>query len=135
MKQYHLFISHSWTHSNHYNSLVNLLNQAPYFQYSNFSIPRNDPVHSRSDRELSAAIRNQMQSCGILLVLAGVYATYSRWIEKEMNVAESSFSIPKPILAIEPFGNSRVSREVRARADQVVGWNTNSIVAAIKDLA
>ena len=29
MKEYHLFISHSWSHSSSYNDLTNLLKQAP----------------------------------------------------------------------------------------------------------
>ena len=135
MKQYHLFISHSWTHSDHYKGLVNLLDQASGFQYTNFSIPKDDPAHVGSKKELSRAIIDQMESCGILLVLAGVYATYSKWIEKEMNIARSSFPAPKPILAIKPFGGSSISKEVRAKAKLIVNWETKSIVDAIKELA
>ena len=135
MSQYHLFISHSWTYSDHYDGLVNLLDQAPRFQYTNLSIPEDDPAHVGSKKELSRAIRNQMESCGILLVLAGVYATYSKWIEKEMNIARSSFPAPKPILAIRPFGGVGISNEVRAKANRIVDWNTNSIVNAIRELA
>lgn len=135
MKTYHLFISHSWTYSDQYKQLVNLLNQANYFDYQNRSIPENDPVHSRSDKELSEAIRNHMQSCGIVLVLAGVYANYSKWIDKEMKIAKSAWTTPKPILAIEPFGSERTSHTVKDIADKIVKWNTSSIVSAIKELA
>ena len=84
MNPYHLFISHSWAHADQYNNLVNLLDQATNFRYHNYSIPKNDPVHSSSDKELSRAIHNQMQPCGIVIVLAGVYAEYSKWIDKEI---------------------------------------------------
>ena len=135
MKAYHLFISHSWTHADQYNNLVNLLDQANRFHYHNYSIPKDNPVHIGSDRELSEAIRSQMQPCGIVLVLAGVYASYSKWIDKEIKIAKSSFPKPKPILAIEPWGNERTSEAVKENANQIVGWNTKSIVAAIRDLA
>lgn len=134
MKTYHLFISHSWTHADQYNDLANLLDQAKDFCYHNRSIPKNDPVHSDTDKELSRAIRNQMESCGIVIILASVYAEYSKWIDKEIKIAKSSFSKPKPILAIRPSTNE-ISPMVRDRADKVVRWNTQSIVAAIKELA
>ena len=46
MKNYHIFISHSWSYDSHYYNLTNLLRQASYFEFSDFSIPENDPVHS-----------------------------------------------------------------------------------------
>ena len=134
MKSYHLFISHSWTHADQYNNLVNLLNQAKNFRYHNYSIPKYDPVHVGTDKELSKAIHNQMQPCGIVIVLAGVYAEYSKWIDKEIKIAKSGFSKPKPILAIRPWTNE-ISPAVRDNADQVVKWNTESIVSAIRALA
>lgn len=135
MKTYHLFISHSWDYSDQYSNLVNLLDQAKNFHYHNYSIPQNDSAHVGSDRELSEAIRNQMQPCGIVLVLAGVYVSYSKWIDKEIKIAQSAFLSPKPILAIEPWGSQRTSQMVQDNADQIVGWNTKSIVSAIKELA
>ena len=135
MKTYHLFISHSWTYHDHYSNLVNLLKQANNFRYHNYSIPKNDPVHVGTDKQLSNAIHNKMNPCGIVIVLAGVYASYSKWIDKEIKIAKSSFSKPKPIIAIEPWGNAKTSQVVKGAADQIVGWNTNSIVSAIRELA
>ena len=123
MKAYHLFISHSWTYADQYNNLVNLLDQAKNFHYHNYSIPNYDPVHVGSDRELSKAIHNQMQPCGIVLVLAGVYASYSKWIDKEIKIARSGFSRPKPILAIEPWIVRKLfGRQRKCRPDR--WWNT-----------
>ena len=34
MKTYNLFLSHSWTYSNHYENLINLLNNRPYFSFN-----------------------------------------------------------------------------------------------------
>ena len=135
MKTYHLFISHSWTYHDQYSNLVNLLNQVNNFRYHNYSIPKNDPLHVGTDKQLSNAIHNKMNPCGIVIVLAGVYASYSKWIDKEIKIAKSSFSKPKPIIAIEPWGNAKTSQVVKGAADQIVGWNTNSIVSAIRELA
>lgn len=135
MKTYHLFISHSWTYSDQYKNLVNMLNQDRSFQYQNRSIPKDDPIHSGSDKALSEAICNHMESCGIVLVMAGVYASYSKWIDKEIKIAQSTWLNPKPILAIAPWGNEKTSQKVKSSANEIVGWNTKSIVDAIQRLA
>ena len=88
-----------------------------------------------SDRELSEAIYRQMQPCSIVLILAGVYATYSEWIGKEIKLGKGKFDVPKPIIAIEYWGSERTSLVVKKNADRVVKWNTESVVSAIRELS
>ena len=86
---YHLFISHSWTYSDAYQRLVELLDLKPGFEYRNYSIPKDDPVHNtNNDKELREAIENQMKHASCILILAGVYATYSKWINIEIKLAQ-----------------------------------------------
>ena len=135
MRTHNLFISHSWSYSENYERLVALLKKRSYFRFKDYSVPRNDPIHNApTDRALRSAIRNQMQPCGVVLVLAGVYATYSKWIDIEIDLAESGFQNPKPIVAVEPWGSKKTSRRVKDAADEVVKWNTESIVSAIREL-
>jgi len=104
---YNLFISHSWTYSDAYEKLVGLLNGASDFSYKNYSVPRNDPIHNaKYDYQLKAAIRNQMQPASCVLVLAGVYSTYSKWINIELELASE---LGKKIIAIEPRGAEKTS--------------------------
>ena len=136
MRIYNLFITHSWTHSDAYDKLVNLLGARLYFRYSNYSVPKDDPLHtSGTDKELYAAIKRKMTSCSVVLILAGIYASYSKWIDKEIQIAQTEFLNSKPILAIEPWGSERTSVKVKDAADEIVGWNTESIVSAIRRLA
>lgn len=136
MRTYNLFISHSWAHSDAYDRLVNLLKARPYFRYSNYSVPKDDPLHtSGTDKELYAAIKGKMAPCSVVLILAGIYASYSKWIDKEIQIAQTEFLNSKPILAIEPWGSERTSVKVKEAADKIVGWNTESIVSAIRELA
>ena len=136
MKTYHLFISHSWAYSDSYKKLKKLLKRRPYFEFSDYSVPKNDPIHTRrTDRELSEAILQQMQPCSVVLILAGVYATYSKWINKEIKIAKEEFYDPKPIVAIEPWGSEKTSQVVKNNADKIVKWNTESVVSAIRELA
>ena len=41
---YNLFISHSWDYSDAYSKLCGLLDNASYFSYKNYSVPKDDPL-------------------------------------------------------------------------------------------
>ena len=129
---YNLFISHSWSYSDAYEGLVNLLDKAACdgFYYNNYSVPRDDPIHNaNNDRQLKDAIRNQMKHASCVLILAGVYATYSKWINIEIELAKE---MGKRIIAVSPWGADHISSVVRDSSDEVVGWNTKSIVNEIR---
>lgn len=127
---YNLFISHSWTYGEYYDGLLRLLNDHPTFLYNNYSIPKNDPIHNAAnDAQLKAAIRNKMQHASCVVILAGVYATYSKWIKIEIELAKE---MNKRIIAVAPWGAERTSAVVKQAAHQIVRWNTASIVNAIR---
>ena len=135
MNTYNLFVSHSWAYSDQYDRLISLLRGRPYFAFRDYSVPRDDPLHTKgTNAELRRAIRDQMSPCSVVLILAGVYATYSRWINIEIDLAEDGFTSAKPIIAIIPWGSEKISQPVREAASRIVGWNTESVVAAIRDL-
>jgi hypothetical protein len=135
MKQYSIFISHSWAYSKAYTQLVNMLDNDPRFNYKNYSVPKDNPVHNAgTDRELAEAIRQRVSFCDVVVILAGKYSTHSKWIKKEIVIAQS-FSTPKSILAIEPWASSQTSQIVKSSADRIVKWNTVPIVAAIRELS
>ena len=127
---HNLFISHSWTYSDAYKNLVNLLDADPYFSYNNYSVPKDDPIHNAvDDYQLKAAIRNKMQHTNCVLILAGVYSTYSKWINIEIQLAKE---MGKKIIAIEPWGSERTSATVKNNANAIVKWQTSSIIKAIR---
>ena len=136
MRTHNLFISHSWSYSDQYDRLVSLLRARVYFRFRNYSVPKNDPIHGRgTDAQLRQAIKQKMSPCGVVLIMAGVYSTYSKWIDKEIDLAKSGFLVRKPIVAVEPWGSERTSRIVKNEADRIVGWNTESVVRAIRELS
>ncbi|MES9830478.1 MAG: TIR domain-containing protein [Candidatus Thiodiazotropha sp.] len=133
---YNLFISHSWAYSDAYEKLTELLDAKAYFSYNNHSVPKNDPVHNAAnDYQLYEAIKNRVNGSHVVLIMAGVYSSYSKWIDKEIKIAQEEFITPKPIIAIEPWGSEKTSQKVKNAADLIVGWNTDSIVNAIRKLA
>ena len=136
MRTFNLFVSHSWRYGDQYSRLSNLLSGRRYFAFRDHSVPQDDPVHNATNAsQLRRAIRNQMTPCHFVLILAGVYASYSKWINIEIELAKKGFGHPKPIIAIRPRGNQLISQTVREAADKIVNWNTESIVGAIRELA
>ena len=134
-KTYNLFISHSWNYSDAYEKLLNLLDKDTSFSYKNYSVPKDDPVHTNgTDKELYQAIKEQMSHASVVLIMAGVYSTYSKWINKEIKIAQEEFNNPKPIIAIEPWASTNTSTVMKDAADEIVRWNSKSIIDAIKEL-
>lgn len=131
-KKYRLFISHSWAYSDAYEKLIQLLNNQD-LSYFNHSVPFNDPIHTTgSEQELRVAIDAQIKGTSCVLILAGVYSTYSKWINEEIDIAKK---YNKPIIVIEPWGAERTSAVVKENADVIVKWQGKSIVDAIKKIA
>lgn len=130
---HNLFISHSWTYTDAYEKLVSLLESDRNFKFRNYSVPRNSPIHNAPYQwQLKEAIKVQMAPASCILILAGVYSTHSKWINTEIELAKTGFSVPKRIIAIEPWGAERTSTVVKKAADEIVKWQTSSIISAIR---
>lgn len=105
LKNYKLFISHSWAYSANYKKLCSLLDGASNFVYSNYSIPKDDPVHTKSDTVLYEAIKQKITFCNAIIILAGVYSSYSKWIDKERLLVDMFSAIllmPHPLPDRDP---------------------------------
>jgi hypothetical protein len=130
-KTYRLFISHSWSYGDAYDRIVEMLDEQG-LDYYNHSVPKNDPIHTNgTQKQLREAIDAQMRGTSCVLILAGVYASYSKWINEEIDIAKS---YGKPIIAIEPWDSEKTSKVVKDNADKVVKWQGRSIVNAIYEL-
>lgn len=133
LKNNKLFISHAWRYTKGYNRLVDLLNAAPRFRWSNFSAPRSkpllDPDIPASRSKLIAELRDQIQPVHCVLIVSGMYASYSYWIGKEIELA---LEYSKPIVGVRPWGAQRTPAAVVDAAAEIVSWQTTSIVGAIR---
>ena len=132
---YRLFISHAWKYGDSYDRLTNLLDNARYFSYYDYSAPQEKPLFPDgtpyTNADIATAITKKIRPAQITLVISGMYVAYRDWIQYEIN---ESVRMGKPIIAIRPWGNSMMPTYVTNLADAIVGWNTNSIISAIKTL-
>lgn len=133
MNTHNLFISHSWKYGNQYDNLITLLQNRPFFSFKNHSVPESNPIiGARTDKQLEQAIENKVRSSSVVVIMTGVYSTYSKWINKEIMIAKR---LGKPILAVKPYGSINMSTTVREAADEICNWSTESVVSAIRRLA
>lgn len=129
---YRIFISHSWNYSEHFDQVEIFLRQEGIAFY-NHSVPKNDPIHTNgTDKQLAEKIEAKIKGCSCVIILAGVYSSYSKWINKEIEFAQK---YSKPIIAVEYWGAERTSLVVKRAATVIVKWNAKSIANAVRNYA
>lgn len=130
---YNIFIGHSWAYGYAYDRLVLLLNSRGYFPFRNLSVPKDNPIHNAPNQEtLYNAIYNQIRPTSVVPIMTGIYATHSKWSNREIQIAKKEFYFPKPIIAVKPWAQTNASTVVAQNANELVIWNTESIIAAIR---
>ena len=138
LKTYDLFISHAWKYGDEYIKLINLLDNAFFFDYRNYSAPKDKPLQNLNSTDvytqiqIKDAIDRKIKPVNAVLVISGMYYNYRKWMQYEVDTATK---MNKPIIAIRPYGNANTPIEISEKADITVGWNTDSIVSAIRTYA
>lgn len=130
LRTYKVFISHAWSYNDEYYRLVKWLDEAPYFSWKNLSVPEHDPI--LNTKKLEYELHSQMRPADVFLILSGMYVSHSDWIQYEINFARR---IGRPIIGIKPWGNISLPIAVQNGANEIVGWNSASIVGAIRQWA
>jgi hypothetical protein len=133
LRTYHGFISHAWKYGDQYARLVSLLRVAPNFLFVNWSAPEDKPLIPPGTWVPTAtvltAIESKMRMAQIVLILAGMYAAHSIWMQAEMDLGRH---LGIPMIGIRPWGNERMPGQVLAVTREDVAWNTDSIVGAVR---
>ena len=134
-RQIHVFISHSWSYSGHYDTLSDwIFNQnwrvgQASLDLRDYSVPKNDPIHNaNSAAALRAAIYDKIGRSHVVVIPTGMYATHSKWIKEEIEGANYH---NKPILGVNPWAQERKSSVVVNNAAKLVGWNKQPIIDEI----
>jgi len=137
-RQIHVFISHSWWYSQHYDTLAGWIFDENWrigqasLDLRDYSVPKDSPIHNApTDKALRDAIYRQIGMSHVVVIPTGMYANYSKWIQKEIDGAQT---YRKPILAVNPRAQLRKSSVVAAAAARTVGWNKQPLVNAIWEL-
>lgn len=135
MNNYNIFISHAWKYSGHYYQVVQWLNEAQQeglLTWKNYSVPQHDPLVEPNTNVGKTILKNmlkeQIRPASKVLILSGMYSSYSDWISYEI---DTSVDYRKYIIGIKPWGQEHIPKKISENADVMVGWNKNSILNAI----
>lgn len=129
---YTIFISHSWAYVDDLRSLKNLLENRGYFNVQFEEATPDVPINSDNAYYIRQRLKQKISNSDVVLGIAGIYASHSEWMSWELDKA---LELGKPIIGVVPRGAERVSTVVSSRAKEVVRWNTDSIVTAIRKWA
>lgn len=129
-KEYKLFISHSWDHDDVLQDLKNLIDSRGYFPATYTQIEKDCPIDSGKAWVIKANITKRLQESDVVLAIAGVYASYSEWMQWEMDKAKD---LGLKVIGVIPRGQEHISQEVFNRSAVDVRWNADSIVDAIRN--
>lgn len=130
LKNRMIFISHAWRYSTHYNTLVTWFNAEPNFCWSNCSVPSDDALTDKTSKGLSAGMTRQINPAQVVVILGGMYAAHSDWINYEIAEAQR---LKKTIIGVKPWGQEKVPLVVQnASICPMVGWNSASLIQAIR---
>lgn len=129
-KEYKLFISHSWDHDDVLQDLKNRIDSRGYFPATYTQIEKNCPIDSENAWVIKANITKRLQESDVVLAIAGVYASYSEWMQWEMDKAKE---LGLRVIGVIPRGQEHISHEVFNRSAVDVHWNADSIVDAIRN--
>lgn len=131
-RNYNIFISHSWAYNNDLKNLRTLLNNRGYFNIEFEEATPDEPINSTNSEYIKRRLREKIRKADIVLGIAGIYASYSDWMEWELDTAISN---DIPIVGVIPQGQERISQVVFSRSKEDVRWNTESIVNVIRKWA
>jgi len=127
---YRIFISHAWDYNDEYYKLEKMLTDYPNFEFRNYSVPKHDAFDTGA--QLTNKLLDQMNPTQVVIVLAGMYAAHSDWIQFEINEAKR---LGKPMIGVKPRGQERVPQSIQDSARVIHGWNVGPIVASVRELA
>lgn len=126
-----LFISHAWAYEEHYNKIVEWFDAEQNFSWKNCSVPSTNALSDKTTAGLKDGMTRQINPAQGVIILAGMYAAHSGWIEYEIKEAQR---LNKIIIGVKPWGQERVPVIVQDAAHIMVGWNSASVISAVRAL-
>ena len=131
MKQIHVFISHSWANSNHYDNLWGFFAGAwtqngEAIKFVDHSATLQSPIDAVNEEDLRSNLGMIVVFAHVVIVPLGAYIADSKWIQHEIKVAKAANC---PILAVRLPDEPEGSKLVTDSCDLVVDMNREAVVA------
>jgi hypothetical protein len=112
--------------------MVNLLTERPFFSFTNYSVPEFKAFGMMPENQMKEQLRNQIRPVQCVVIIGGMWTNHSDWIQFELDFAHS---LGKPILGVRPRSAKVMPYSVIEKSTLVVNWNSDSIVAGIRQIS
>ena len=133
MATYPIFLSYSWAEQDGTERITSLMEnyrlRTEDFAYEYYSVSKDDPVQFLpSNKALASAIETQMKQCSCLIILAGVYEEFTRWINLELDAAKK---LKIPVILVEAVSPKHTNFKEKRAACATVKWDVQELGDAI----
>ena len=126
MKNYKIFISHSWTYVDELKKLRNCLEESDCISVD---FIEESPVSTQKQTSgINIMLRDRILASDVVLGVAGAYASYSDWMDLELSAAAKNGI---NVVGVIPHGAKRISSTVNKYSLDNINWNMKSIIDAI----
>lgn len=124
-----LYVVHGWIVDDDYSRVIEYAETAENFYYLSLSkpdapIPGGDGTAARR-----TAIVETLRNTECVVCSAGAWERYQDWARYTVERAKE---MELPVVAIEHFGPREMDIRLKGHADEIVGWDSRSIVDAIR---
>jgi hypothetical protein len=124
-----VYAVHGWHKDEDYVRLFEYLESAGNFYYRamsdpNAPLPQGDGVAARR-----TLINEALKNSECVICMAGTWERYGDWSRFTVDAARA---LDLPIVAIENFGPKNMHIQLKAQAAETVGWDSRTIVDAIR---
>jgi hypothetical protein len=127
-----LYVVHGWHQDEDYVRLFDYLESADNFFYRSMSSPEARSPEGEGVIARRALVEEALKNTECVVCPASTWELCNDWARFTVEAARRRLL---PIVAIEHFGPKDMDPVLKGRASQVVGWDSRSIIDAIRHLA
>lgn len=124
-----LYAVHGWTRDEDYSRLFEFIQSAENFYYRAVSDPDSHPDQGDGVAARRTAIGEALKEAECIVCAAGTWERFNDWARYTI---ESARALDLPVVAVEHFGPKDMDPRLKGYASEVVGWDSRSIVDAVR---
>lgn len=124
-----LYAVHGWQQDEDYVRLFEYIESADNFFYRSLSDPNAQSPQGDGAVARRALINDALTQAECVVCTAGTWERFNDWARFTVETARS---LDVPVVAIEHFGPKNMDIRLKGHAAETVGWDSRSIVDAIR---
>lgn len=124
-----IYVVHGWEKDEDYVRLFEYLESTDKFYYRVLSNPEAGGPPGAGVAARRTAVNEALKNAECVVCAAGVWENHNEWARFTVEAARG---MELPVIAIEHFGPKNMDLRLKGHAAEVVGWDSRSIVDAIR---